>query len=290
MISSSSHAIPKFIFVRYCPGACGNFVIACLLHHVATAHWNPKLDSQRTHKDFDRDHLDWFQSKFQTDLDNHLKHEPHHPYQLDFVSAKHPRGDDLNQEQFLQEMIKRQDRYFLSNVDQRKHIILRLNKSQIPQWAMGAKIVNVLVDPNSRRWLHRTRSIKLFGRENNQFISKENHPEFLASKYKQRQFDNPYSFDISAYRFLRHHVMEEPVMKIFQSQQMILADQSNQAYPDQAWINLSDLFQWPSYSTSMERVYRYLGFGQTNVAMLDACWQHYYRTNIDPVLAHFQHD
>lgn len=282
-------AVPKFVFVRYCPGSCGNFVIANILWNRSVAHWAPTLESDRKEAEFDTKHLEWFRSRFQPDLTQHLKHEPHHPYQLDFVSAKHARGDDLSLDEFLQHLLDRNDQHFFSAVERGKLIVLRLNKSSVPQWAAGSKIINIVIDPISHKWLHRTRYIKLFGRENGQFVSKENHPDFLKSKFKSLQFHNRYSFDSGPVTFIRHNVILEPTVKIFKTQAEILSHESNRTCTDQLFIDLSALFTQTDFSHAMHDIYDYLDLGEPSASVVAQSWQHYFVTNIQPILQRVHH-
>jgi hypothetical protein len=275
---------PKFIFVRYCPGSCGNFLISILQQSAKIAHWNPDLDTLRSSDDWKRNYLDWFKSRFQTDLHNHLKSEPHHPYKLDFISAKHPRGDDISTQDFLASLSARNDRHFFDAVQKDKHICLRLHKSMVPVWARNACIINIVVDPDSAKWLHRTRAIKMFGRENDKFISKENHPEFLKHKFPELKFRNPYEFPIHGIRFLRDFVIGEPTLVMFKSAQSITSDPSNKLVTQQIFLDLSDLFDWSRFHRACAAIYDQLDLGQLDFELTRTCWHHYYETHIRRIL------
>ena len=82
------------LFVRYAPGAAGNFLIAILQTSNKLSCWDTQVENVKGTPQFEDFFKNWFSKCFQADLENHIKYEPHHPYQLDFVSAKHPRGDD----------------------------------------------------------------------------------------------------------------------------------------------------------------------------------------------------
>ena len=99
------------LFVRYAPGACGTFLIALLSASNQTCCWDPTVDAAKESKDFPDIFLQWFKQKFTHNLQDHLKHEPHHPYKIDFFSAKHPRGDDITVTSFLH-MLKDRDDIF----------------------------------------------------------------------------------------------------------------------------------------------------------------------------------
>jgi hypothetical protein len=85
------------LFVRYAPGSAGNLLITLLQTSDQLSSWNPYIDTIRKNTDFEQQYFKWFSQHFVDDLDKHLLYEPHHPYQLSFVSSKFPRGDNLTQ-------------------------------------------------------------------------------------------------------------------------------------------------------------------------------------------------
>lgn len=276
------------IFVRYCPGAAGNFIISLIQLHPGVAHWDINIERHRAQMQ-DHDLRAWFHDHFNSDLANHLKHEPHHPYQLDFVSSKYPRGDDISWPEFLQLSHERNDLALAQAMAQRRPVVLRLHKSRIPDWAVAPRIINVIADPASHRWLHRTRLTKLFGFDGTHWISRENDPDFLRHKFRHIQFQNTYRFQRSAFGFIREHVIREPVVDLFKSPDRLLAHDSNRLVPQQFMLNLSSLFDHASFQQMVSDLYTYLELGQPNLDLATQFYQHYWRTNIEPVLSRCRH-
>lgn len=276
---------PKFLFVRYCPGSCGNFLISMLQTSSKISHWYKDIENSKPTDFYKKIYFEWFKNRFQSDLTYHLKSEPHHPYCLDFVSAKHPRGDELTLSEFLRNIVARNDKIFLNAVKEEKIILLRLNKVVVPRWAENSIIINIFVDPPGYKWLHRIRAIKLFGFENQKFISKENHPDYLKYKYKKILFNNQYKFDMSQMAFLRDHVIGEKTLKIFKSKQSILDDPSNSRARQQIFVNLSDFFQWQYFEKIIIDLFDQLNLGDVKTDIIYQCWNHYYQTNINPILS-----
>jgi hypothetical protein len=176
------------LFVRYAPGSAGNFLISILQTSNKLPCWDIQVENYKGTPQFEDCFKNWFSKCFQSNLEDHIKHEPHHPYQLDFVSAKHPRGDELSAEQFVEELKNRNDQLFLNNIQRHQQTVMRLNKPVVPQWGLGNSIINIVVDNPSKKWFYKTRYIKLFGKDNNEWISKENHPDYLVAKYKKYNF------------------------------------------------------------------------------------------------------
>jgi tetratricopeptide (TPR) repeat protein len=107
--------ILPILFVRYAPGAAGNYLISLLQSSNMIDCWNQTVEQSKGTKNFKEIYQNWFSDSFQSDLENHLKFEPHHPYKLDFISAKYPRGDSLSKDEFVEELQKRNDELALSH-------------------------------------------------------------------------------------------------------------------------------------------------------------------------------
>ena len=270
------------LFVRYSPGACGTFLLTMLQTSPRVACWNPELEALKGTPEFANAFFSWFRERFQSNLGDHLKHEPHHPYQLDFFSAKFPRGDDVTESGFVDCVTERDDQLLLDNIKQGRITAMRLNKSSVPKFGYGNNVINVVNDCDSLRWLHRTRWIKLFGREFDHFISKENHPEYLRAKFKKLQFNNPYQFHAPWIRFARDHIINEPVMQVFRDPKRIIEHASN-AEVKQHWINLSDVLTPRHGFRCIVRWFDVMDLGEPDLELLASCYQHYFRTNILPL-------
>jgi len=270
------------IFVRYAPGSCGTFLLTLLQTSSKVACWNPELEKLKGTTEFAEKFLIWFKIKFVSDLDNHIKHEPHHPYQLDFFSAKYPRGNNVTESGLLKLITERKDQLFLDNIDQNKYTALRLNKTSVPKFGYGNKIINIIADNKSRRWLHRTRWIKLFGWEDGKWISKENHPEFLKAKFKNIQFNNQYHFDCTWKEFARNFIINEPVMQLFRDRESLLIDPSNN-YCDQYFINLSTILNPEQGIIEVQKLFDLLALGTADIDLIRQCYDHYCATNLIPM-------
>lgn len=270
------------VFVRYAPGACGTFLLTLLQTSDRVACWNPDLEQLKGSPEFSQKFFEWFSHRFVSDLDNHIKHEPHHPYQLDFFSAKHPRGDNISSEEMYSLLADRQDQLFLDNIAKHKLTAMRLNKSTIPVFGYNNPVINIVIDPASHRWLNHTRWIKLFGKENNKWISKENHPEFLKAKFKNIQFKNQYHFDCTWREFAKNFIINEPVMQLFRNQDQLLQDPSNLHCP-QHFVNLSTILNVDSGIAAVISLFAELNLGTPDLRLITQCYEHYRKTNLEPL-------
>jgi len=269
------------VFVRYAPGACGTFLITLLSSSAQAACWNPDLEKAKGDDDFAERFFDWFCQKFTADLDHHLKHEPHHPYKLDFFSAKHPRGDDISGPDFLHLLKDRDDRLLLDNIHQNKKTLLRLNKSIIPEFGYGNDTINIVIDPDSEKWLHRTRYVKLFGRDQDHYLLKEEHPEYLQAKNYNLRFNNPYLVKESHHRFVKNYVIGDRTVQTMRDRSCIIDHISNQQCR-QHWVNLSQLLHIDSATDTVIGLARTLKF-DLDRDLIKKCCEHYHRTNVMPM-------
>jgi hypothetical protein len=271
------------LFVRYAPGAAGNFLISILQTSNKLPCWDIQVENSKGTPQFEDTFKNWFSKCFQPDLENHIKHEPHHPYQLDFVSAKHPRGDDLSVEQFIEELTTRQDQLFLNNIQHGQHTVMRLNKANIPQWGLGNCVINIVVDTPSKKWFYKTRYIKLFGKDNNGWwISKENHPDYLVAKFKKIQFHNPYRFEISKFAFLKNFVIGESAILPFYDYNKLLEPPSNQCCK-QYRVNLSRLLDPSTNVDTILDLFEQLELGIPNKKLIEWACGYYHQNDIAPI-------
>ena len=270
------------LFVRYAPGAAGNFFISSLQTSSRVSCWNTQIEQTKHNEFFEQEFKKWFQNCFQSDLPNHIKHEPHHPYRLDFFSSKHPRGNDISISQFVEHLVVRNDHIFLDNIKRNQLTVMRLNKPVIPLFGYGNTVINIIVDPPAKKWFYHARLIKLFGHDHNHgWITKENHPEFLAAKFKNILFRNQYYYKCSKFKFLKDFVVGEPAIRPFFSETSLLQDSSNN-FCKQISINLSVIFDKNLFLSTMIEIFKTLELGQPNLALLEWIHDHYAKINICP--------
>ena len=270
------------LFVRYAPGSAGNFFISLLQTSRLISCWDIQVENSKGTSQFESEFKTWFTRCFQPDLDNHLKHEPHHPYALDFFSSKHSRGNELTVDEFVKNLQQRNDTIFLTNIRKNLFTVMRLNKTIVPCFGQGNTVINIVVDRPARKWFYRTRMIKLFGTEDQHWISKENHPEFLKAKYKKILFYNQYKFAISKFSFLKNFVINEPAIRPFFSKSSIVDHTSNQT-SQQLFINLSTIFNEETFIDTMIDTFSKLNLGDPNLDLLRWAYKHYRCYNIDPL-------
>jgi len=269
------------MFVRYAPGSCGNFLISMLQISDCIAHWYDHVEKCKGQEIFDTIFFDQFKKNFTNDSANHLKNEPHHPYQLDFFSAKMPKGNDIDLDDFINCVQQRSDQSLIDSWARGQFTVFRLNKSNVPKFGYGSTVINIVIDVASQAWLNRCRLIKLFGKKQGAWISKENDPEFLKYKFKSVSVQNQYQFNMPNFSFIRRCVIQEPVIQLFQSERDLMQHESN-LYCDQSFLLLGDILDKQKFMSVLHKLYDDLELGPVHQNLVDKCYDHYYHTNILP--------
>jgi hypothetical protein len=159
---------------------------------------------------------------------------------------------------------------------------MRLNKTVVPQWGWHNPVINILVDSAAKKWFWMSRYIKLFGQNEQGYISKENHPEFLAAKYKKVWFNNPYQFQMSKFSFLRRFVVGESAIIPFYNYNKLLESETNQ-FCNQYKINLSELLDPNQGVDIVISLFNQLDLGTPNVELIKWAHDFYYKTNVKPL-------
>jgi hypothetical protein len=272
----------EILFVRYAPGSAGNFLISMLQSSHKVACWDMSVEQSKNTNQFNATYINWFKRSFSNNLNEHLKKEPHYPYNLDFFSSKHNRGNDIDDSEFIRLLKKHDNFIFLDNIKKNKLTVMRLNKAMVPKFGANSTIINIIIDQPSYKWLHRIRQVKLFGYKDHQFIHKENHPDYLKAKRKNNVFNNPYIFNESYFSFARNKIIGEQVVKIFKNRADLLSDQSN-LMCQQHFILLSDLLNKDKIFSIIQTLFDELNLGIPELNLISECFDHYKKTNIDPI-------
>lgn len=269
------------VFVRYAPGACGTFLLTVLSSSTQFACWCPELQKIKGTSAFADMFFSWFQTKFTTNLGEHLLHEPHHPYRLDFWSSKYPRGDTIDSNAMIAYLTLRDDQHFLDNIKQRRPTPLRLNKGVVPKFGMQNPVINVVIDPASQRWLNRIRYIKLFEKTQDGFVMKEQHPRYLQAKNLTQRFQNAYMVKTSSYSFIKNHIINEPIVSVMKDRELMIEHESNR-YNTHHFINLSCLLD-PKTAVDCISELAVMLRADLDHALLTKCCHHYWKTNVQPL-------
>jgi len=263
----------KFLVVRFSPGGGGKFLCTCLQASADVHPWERNLAKAKQ----DGTVLDYFKTKFTHNKVDWQKIEPEVPYQIQtFSSNRYPRGEDISFSQ-AQEYLK-DDKIFQDHYNNAGRINVILNKSVVPKWLQGqSDIVNIHIDnKQSLRWYRIARITKMFVREGNSYIIKQEHPAWLNAKRSKNasKFDNEKVYTGTWHGFVRKYVINEELGVMFQNRQDILKHKSN-AKVTNHFYNLSNYGNTSLFIENFNSLCDKLGIARVEHKLLVGMVNHY---------------
>jgi hypothetical protein len=276
------HSDLPLLFVRYTAGSAGRFLVMLLQTSDRLSCWNQQVDSARSTPDFNSIYMAWIRDSYRSDLSRHLYHEPKPDCPLhEFFSASHQRGNDIDLVGFVQHLKELGFDYTLEAIQHQRPTTVLVHKSQLPRFGVGNSVINVVVDPASRRWLHRVKFVKGFKFKQGSWITQHEDPDVKLARFGKITFANDYRLPGSQFSVIRNYVINDPNLSMFTDANAITADPSNQFYQQQ-FIELSDLLDYRRLVPALERLFDVLDLGAPKIALIKDIWDHYYQTNIAP--------
>jgi len=265
------HGDLPLLFVRYTAGSAGRFLVMLLHTSDRLSCWNQQVDSARLTPNFDQSYMAWIRDSYRSDLSRHLYHEPKPDCPLhEFFSASHQRGNNIDATGFVTHLQELGFDYALEATENQRPTTVLVHKSQLPTFGVGNPVINIVVDPASRRWLHRVKFVKGF-----------KFPDVKLARFGKVTFANDYRLPGSQFSVVRNYVINDPNLLMFTDANTITADPSNQFYQQQ-FIELSDLLDYNRLVPQLERLFAELNLGELKTQLIKAIWDHYYQTNIAP--------
>ena len=276
------HSDLPLLFVRYTAGSAGRFLVMLLQTSDRLSCWNQQVDAARSTANFDQTYMAWIRDSYRSDLSRHLYHEPKPDCPLhEFFSASHQRGNDIDAPGFVTHLQELGFDYALEAIHNQRPTTVLVHKSQLPTFGVGSSVVNIVVDPASRRWLHRVKFVKGFKFKQGAWITQHQDPDVKLARFGKITFANDYRLPGSQFSVVRNYVINDPNLSMFTDAAAITADPSNQFYQQQ-FIQLSDLLDYNRLVPALERLFDVLDLGALKTELIRDIWNHYYQTNIAP--------
>lgn len=240
---------PHFLLIRFAPGSAGRFLATMLMGSDSIAHFDPKVLTLA-------DKIDYIKCSFTKDLASWLKTEPNdkEAWNINFVSNKYPRGQDLTVEQFTELSQQHCTSHYHRSVAEGKIIIIPWNKLNIPSFYEG-DLVSIFLDQKSRRWFHRSLWYKHYGKKDGYIHLKENDP----ACHRQHQiglvskFNNPVIFKDDCRNFARTMIMDSQFVRQFSDMQSLMMVKNHNV------IELSNLLEETRFLAVIKTLVRDLG-------------------------------
>lgn len=259
----------KFIIVRFAPGSGGKFLSTLIQLSPDVNPWDAQVQNTQV--------VNWFKDHFAGDFINWLKLEPEVPYQTNFVSNRFSRGDNISTQDALN--LLSNDQLFQQHWHNDKKICLISNKSRVPDWVKNnCQVVNLVIDNvQSKKWTSRCRLHKQFLKQGDQWIIKQDHPDFCSSARSAlaKQFNNPTTYSGTTIEFLKTYIVNDPLIKTFTQPSTILVDESNQS-EQQYFVQLSNLIDPSKTASAIQIICEQLGIRCPNLELVQELAEYYY--------------
>ena len=255
---------PRFLLVRYAPGSAGKFLMSLLMCSKDVAHYDPFVKT-------DKDMLDYITNSFPKEIGLWLKKEPSDAlaWNINFVSNKYPRGDDLDDETFWNLCEERCTPWFHECVSAGKRIMIPWHKETIPSFYEG-DVVTIYLDKDSLGWFARAVWAKHHGCVDGKIHLKDHDPEFYrGDKSVYSKYNNPIYTDEGFVSFTRREIYRSPKALLF-------SDRSRLGIIDhQVMIDLKDVLNKDNLKLSIKMICEKLQIAQVDPDIISQGFDHW---------------
>jgi len=269
------YQLPKFLAIRFAPGAGANFLISVLQCSNGVGHWIPELEYNKDQTNW----LEYFQEVFSSNLGSWLDREPasrNHLGVKEIFSAKFPRGNNLSVEDFAQQEAKCCSPHYFDLKNKNAYIPVFWNKVYVPDFFASATYINIMLDRSSLKWFDRSVYYKHYNIES---INVDGSVTVRCEEHLPKWHPKNFNFG-------NQHIKTFPSYRKF-LQEEIFANHWRQQYLDpscfdttpknqpQFTINLSDILDFKKFQLEYVRLCNFLNIATIDIDMLKSlhsCW------------------
>ena len=244
----------RWLFVRFGAGAGGKMLLALLQASPQMAKWN--ITGQ--------DHETWFKKCYPGIFEEWLHYEPKDPYDLKHVvSGRYPRGEDLTHNEFFVGMQQKCNPKLWQ--DAANDLILGViwTKKNIPSFFTNRKIVDIVVDEDSKDIFLRLHLKKRFvfqQKENSlQVIFQEHRPYYQIPGFYNDHIQSFNSYD----DFFSKHI--QPLEK-----EMDMTCQETKVI-----VRFSDLISKNFVKSKFDSILQELDLAVPDMDLVERCHHHW---------------
>ena len=254
--------LPRFLVVRFPPGAGGNFLVSLLQCSHGVGHWNADLERNKPDADWEQ----WFEQSFSKNLGTWLWSEPIALNQLDtrnVFSAWYDRGNELTVKQFLELEKEHCSAFYHELKNQNKLIPIFWHKDVFPSFFQNACFVNIMLDADSigwydRSWYYKHHSVEHKDGQYN--VYRNRHRKDIQPKNANYKNFDRVTYD-TFFEFARQEIYNNPWRGRYLNPSFL--DQSTGKRP-QYTLHLSDLLEFDKLFDQYTKLCKWLG-----IAMMD---------------------
>lgn len=248
--------LPRFLVIRFAPGAGGNFLVSLLQCSHGVGHWNADLERRKPNVDWEL----WFEQSFSKNLSSWLWSEPIALNQLDtrnVFSAWYDRGNELTVKQFLQLEKEQCSAFYHELKNQNKLIPIFWHKDVFPSFFQNACFVNIMLDSNSigwydRSWYYKHHSVEY--KDGHYNVYRNRHRKDIQPKNANYKNFDSVTYD-TFFEFARQEIYNNPWRGRYLNPSFL--DQSSGNRP-QYTLHLSDLLEFDALFEQYTKICKWL--------------------------------
>jgi hypothetical protein len=210
--------LPKFLVIRFAPGAAGNMLTSMIQCSPEVAHWDEQQESIKPNNNW----LAYFESCFPREINKWLYYEP--IGQLNWgtrniFSAKYPRGNNFTVDEFLEQEKIYCNQYYHQQKNQKKYLPVFWHKEIMPEYFINSKSICIELDQPALRWYNHAvykkhyRIINLSRDKRCTVEILQNRPQIVLPQYRG-QVEYTKTFD-SFRQFVNQCIVQNPFQMMF---------------------------------------------------------------------------
>jgi hypothetical protein len=268
-----SQNLPKFLIVRFAPGAAGNMISSLLQCSPEVAHWSEEQQNKKPCHDW----MEYFTQVFPKDINKWLYHEPIGKLQWgtrNIFSAKYERGNSLTVEKFLELEEKLCTPYYHQQKLEQKYLPIFWHKKFMPAYFANSRSIIIHLDRKSVRWFdhavyHKHHQIVESTKDYINVRLLENRPEIIVKGFQQQvEYEKRWP---NFRQFVKERIIDNPWRLQYQH-----------TYNIPAWsiptskVNLSDLLDNDTISSCYQSICEFLEISailEQQVKSLHSYWK-----------------
>lgn len=214
---TAQQALPRFLILRFAPGAAGNMISSLLQCSPEITHWDPDCQSKKPQVNW----LEYFQRVFPDDMKKWVYHEPVSKLSWgtrEIFSAKYPRGDDLGTDEFLDREAASCNKFYHENKRAGRYLPIFWHKPNMASYFVNSKCVIISLDRASLRWFdhavyHKHHNILSHDPHQITVQLLENRPEAVLPQFRDTvDFEKCWR---TFRHFVRERILENPFRQLY---------------------------------------------------------------------------
>jgi len=258
--------LKNILVLSYPQGAAGKLLGSTLMSSKSISHWNEQVELDKNNKKC----LDYVRQSFTKNMSKWMLFEPNHTqaWNLQFISAKYARGEDLTTEQIIKLANKHATAHFHRSVFENKLCMFPWHKTHDNIFA-SCKKITVLIDTASQRWFDQALWEKHFLVENDKVKMLEHDTALAPHNKMHKKHINPLYSELSVNNTYKNEIVNNPDKQKFKSVSQFRNRKHN------ICVNLSDLLDETQFIQTIERITQYHKLEPVNQSFARSCHQHW---------------